>query len=100
MFEHSSTNAGSRGRPTLEASLKAESYERRKGWDAESVEVFTDVENPENLSQTLKDKGFAVSEVGTGAGSRNTVEVKMQWPQAPIVSVDALEDWMMRKRHR
>lgn len=79
----------------LEASLEggAESYELRKDEDAESAEVFTDVENLENLSQTLKDKGFAVSEVELRWVPSNTVEVSdADQARSLLKLIDALED--------
>lgn len=79
----------------LEASLEggAESYELRKDEDAESAEVFTVVENLENLSQTLKDKGFAVSEVELRWVPSNTVEVSDADASRSLLKlIDALED--------
>lgn len=79
----------------LEACLEggAESYELSKDEDAESAEVFTDVENLENLSQTLKDKAFAVSEVELRWVPSNTVEVSdADQAQSLLKLIDALED--------
>lgn len=61
----------------LEASLEggAESYEVIEDEDGESAVVFTEVGNLETLSQTLKDKGFAVSDVELRWVPSNTVEV-------------------------
>jgi YebC/PmpR family DNA-binding regulatory protein len=61
----------------LEASLEggAQSYELIEDEDGKSAEVFTEVGNLETLSQLLKDKGFAVSEVELRWIPSNTVEV-------------------------
>jgi len=61
----------------LEASLEggAESYELIEDEDGKSAEVFTEVGNLETLSQLLKDKGFAVSEVELRWIPTNTLEV-------------------------
>jgi YebC/PmpR family DNA-binding regulatory protein len=60
----------------LEASLEggAESYELVEDEDGMSALVFTSVGNLENLSQLLKDKGFALSEVELRWIPSNTVE--------------------------
>ncbi len=61
----------------LEASLEgaAESYQLTGEDGIEAAEVFTEVGNLETLSQTLKDKGFGVSEVEMRWVPSNTVEV-------------------------
>ena len=61
----------------LEASLEggAESYELVEDEDGMSALIFTSVGNLENLSQLLKDKGFALSEVELRWIPNNTVEV-------------------------
>ncbi len=77
----------------LEASLEggAESYELI-GED-EASEVFTEVGNLETLSQTLKDKGFALSEVELRWIPRNTVEVSdSNQARSLLKLIDALED--------
>ncbi|NJM71787.1 MAG: YebC/PmpR family DNA-binding transcriptional regulator [Scytonema sp. RU_4_4] len=58
----------------LEASLEgsAESYEMT---EEETAEVFTEVANLENLSQTLKEKGFKVTDAELRWISSNSVEV-------------------------
>ncbi|MBD0309902.1 MAG: YebC/PmpR family DNA-binding transcriptional regulator, partial [Microcoleus sp. T1-bin1] len=58
----------------LEASLEggAESYEMTED---ETAEVFTEVANLENLSQTLKDKGFKVTDAELRWIPSNSVEV-------------------------
>ncbi|MBO3462409.1 YebC/PmpR family DNA-binding transcriptional regulator [Aetokthonos hydrillicola Thurmond2011] len=58
----------------LEASLEggAESYEMT---EAQMAEVFTEVPNLENLSQTLKEKGFKVTDAELRWISSNEVEV-------------------------
>jgi YebC/PmpR family DNA-binding regulatory protein len=77
----------------LEASLEgsAESYELRE--DTESAEVFTEVGNLETLSQTLKHKGFAVSEVELRWVPSNTVDVSdADQARSLLKLIDALED--------
>jgi YebC/PmpR family DNA-binding regulatory protein len=61
----------------LEASLEggAESYELIEDEDGKSADVFTDVENLEALSQTIKDKGFTVSDIELRWVPSNTVEI-------------------------
>lgn len=61
----------------LEASLEggAEFYEITEDEENKSAEVFTEVSNLEALSQTLKDQGFAVSELELRWIPSNTVEV-------------------------
>ena len=75
----------------LEASLEggAESYELT---GEEEAEVFTDVGNLETLSQTLKDKGFAVSEVELRWVPTNTVEVSdLNQARSLLKLIDTLE---------
>lgn len=75
----------------LEASLEggAESYELT---GEEEAEVFTEVGNLETLSQTLKDKGFAVSEVELRWFPSNTVEVSdSDQARSLLKLIDALE---------
>ena len=74
----------------LEASLEggAESYELT----GEEAEVFTDVGNLETLSQTLKNKGFAVSEVELRWIPTNTVEVSdLNQARSLVKLIDTLE---------
>jgi YebC/PmpR family DNA-binding regulatory protein len=73
----------------LEASLEggAESYELM-----EEAEVFTEVANLETLSQTLKHKGFAVSEAELRWIPNNTVEVSdADQARSLLKLIDALE---------
>ena len=77
----------------LEASLEAgaESYELI-GED-EASEVITEVGNLETLSQTFKDKGFAVSEVELRWIPSNTMEVSdSNQARSLLKLIDALED--------
>lgn len=79
----------------LEVSLEggAESYELLEDDDAASALVFTEVGNLENLSQLLKDKGFAVSEVELRWVPSNTVEVSdPEQARSLLKLIDALED--------
>jgi YebC/PmpR family DNA-binding regulatory protein len=79
----------------LEASLEggAEFYELREDEDAETAEVFAEVENLETLSRTLKDKGFAVSEVELRWIPSNTVEVSdADQARSLLKLIDTLED--------
>lgn len=74
----------------LEASLEggAESYELM----GEEAEVFTEVGNLEKLSLTLKDKGFAVSEVELRWVPSNIVEVSdSEQARSLLKLIDALE---------
>jgi YebC/PmpR family DNA-binding regulatory protein len=78
----------------LEASLEggAESYELSGEDGAEVAEVFTEVGNLETLSQTLKDKGFAVNEVELRWVPSNTVEVgDPEQARSLLKLIDALE---------
>jgi YebC/PmpR family DNA-binding regulatory protein len=78
----------------LEASLEggAESYEVIEDEDGESAVVFTEVGNLETLSQTLKDKGFAVSDVELRWVPSNTVEVSDQDQARSLLKlIDTLE---------
>lgn len=78
----------------LEACLKggAESYD----WideDAPAVEVFTTPENLEYLSQTLKTKGYSVSQIETRWIAQNSVEVEdSDQARSLLKLIDALED--------
>jgi len=80
----------------LEASLEggAESYEMTGEDDAEAeAEVFTEVNNLETLSQTLKEQGFAVSQVELRWVPSNTVEVgDPDQARSLLKLIDALED--------
>lgn len=74
----------------LEASLEggAKSYELM----GEEAEVFTEVGNLEKLSLTLKDKGFAVSEVELRWVPSNIVEVSdSEQARSLLKLIDALE---------
>lgn len=76
----------------LETSLEggAESYELIE--DGKSAEVFTNVENLEALSQTLKDKGFTVSDVELSWIPSNTVEVSApEQARSLLKLIDTLE---------
>lgn len=78
----------------LEASLEggAESYELIEDEDAKSAEVLTEVGNLENLSQLLKDKGFAVSEVELRWIPNNIVEVSdLDQARSLLKLIDTLE---------
>ena len=78
----------------LEASLEggAESYELTGEDDTESALVFTEVGNLENLSQTLKNAGLAVSEVELRWIPSNTVEVSdPDQARSLLKLIDALE---------
>jgi len=61
-----------------------------KDEDAESAEVFTDV--LENLSQTLRNKNFAVSEVELHWVPSNTVVSACRISDHCSKLIDALED--------
>jgi len=78
----------------LEASLEgeAESYELITEEDFQGAEVFTKVENLENLERTLKGQGFAVSEVELRWIPHNTVEVSdPELARSLLKLIDALE---------
>ncbi|MCA1995513.1 MAG: YebC/PmpR family DNA-binding transcriptional regulator, partial [Coleofasciculus sp. S288] len=77
----------------LEASLEggAESYEMIE--DEEMAEVFTEVTNLENLSQTLKEKGLPVNDAELRWIPGNTVEVTdPDLARSLLKLMDALED--------
>ncbi|MCL1466702.1 YebC/PmpR family DNA-binding transcriptional regulator [Argonema galeatum] len=80
----------------LEASLEggAESYELTTDEEeGEGAEVFTDVANLENLSKTLKEKGFAVSESELRWIPGNTLEVTDPIQARSLLKLmDALEE--------
>jgi len=78
----------------LEASLEgeAESYELITDEDFQGAEVFTKVENLENLERTLKGQGFVVSEVELRWIPHNTVEVSdPELARSLLKLIDALE---------
>lgn len=75
----------------LEASLEggAESYEIT---ESETAEVFTEVANLENLSKTLKEKGFQVTDAELRWIASNTVEVTdPDQARSLLKLIDALE---------
>lgn len=77
----------------LEASLEggAESYEMIE--EEEMTEVFTEVTNLENLSQTLKEKGLPVNDAELRWIPGNTVEVTdPDLARSLLKLMDALED--------
>lgn len=61
----------------LEACLEAgaDSYELIDTEDGQAAEIFTQVENLEALSQTLKDQGYTVAQVESRWIPQNTIEV-------------------------
>ncbi|MGG6265237.1 YebC/PmpR family DNA-binding transcriptional regulator [Leptolyngbya sp. AN03gr2] len=61
----------------LEACLEggADSYELIDTEDGQAAEIFTTVENLENLSQSLKEQGYTVSQVELRWIPQNTIEV-------------------------
>lgn len=70
----------------------AESYELTAAND-EVAKVFTDVGNLETLSQTLKDKGFGVSEVELHWFPSNTIEVSdAEQARSLLKLINILED--------
>lgn len=74
----------------LEASLEggAESYDT----DSETAEVFTEVANLENLSKTLKEKGFKVTDAELRWIPSNTVEVSVPDQARSLLKlIDTLE---------
>ena len=74
----------------LEASLEggAESYDT----DSETAEVFTEVANLENLSKTLKEKGFKVTDAELRWIASNTVEVSVPDQARSLLKlIDTLE---------
>ena len=74
----------------LEASLEggAESYDT----DSETAEVFTEVANLENLSKTLKEKGFKVTDAELRWIPSNTVEVNVPDQARSLLKlIDTLE---------
>ncbi|MBW4519895.1 MAG: YebC/PmpR family DNA-binding transcriptional regulator [Scytolyngbya sp. HA4215-MV1] len=79
----------------LEASLEggAESYEITEVEDTPAAEVFTQIENLETLSQTLKERGYSVDQVELRWIPQNTIEVTDP-DQARLLLrlMDALED--------
>jgi YebC/PmpR family DNA-binding regulatory protein len=79
----------------LEASLEggAESYEIMSNEDGTGAEVVTSVENLENLSQTLKEKGYIINQAELRWIPNNTVEVAdPDQARALLKLMDALED--------
>ncbi len=74
----------------LEASLEggAESYDT----ESETAEVFTEVANLENLSKTLKEKGFKVTDAELRWIPSNTVEVSVPDQARSLLKlIDTLE---------
>lgn len=61
----------------LEACLEggADSYELIETEEGQAAEIFTTVENLENLSQSLKDQGYTVAQVELRWIPQNTIEV-------------------------
>lgn len=79
----------------LEAALEggAESYELIQEDDKVAAEVFTDIGNLETLQQTLKDKGYGVSNAESRWIPNNTVEVgDPEQARFLLRLMDALED--------
>jgi YebC/PmpR family DNA-binding regulatory protein len=79
----------------LEACLEggAETYELIDTEDGKATEVFTSVENLEALSQTLKEQGYAVAQVGLRWIPQNSVEVTdSDQARSLLKLIDALED--------
>lgn len=75
----------------LEASLEggADTYEMTED---KTAEVFTEVSNLENLSQTLKEKGFTVTDAELRWIPSNTVEVtELEQARALLKLIDTLE---------
>lgn len=71
----------------------AEFYELTAANDDEVAKVFTDVGNLETLSQTLKDKGFEVSEIELHWIPSNTIEVSdVELSRSLLKLIDILED--------
>lgn len=78
----------------LEASLEggAESYEFADDEDGKSAEVFTEVSHLEELNQTLRDKGFTISEAELRWIPGNTVEVSdPEQARSLLKLIDTLE---------
>jgi YebC/PmpR family DNA-binding regulatory protein len=78
----------------LEASLEggAESYDLLEDEEDKSAQVFTEVSHLETLSQLLKDKGFAVSEVELRWIPSNTIEVSdSEQARSLLKLIDTLE---------
>jgi YebC/PmpR family DNA-binding regulatory protein len=79
----------------LEASLEggAESYELTEDEDTVGAEVFTEITNLENLSQTLKQKGYQVIESELRWIPGNNIEVDdPDIARSLLKLMDALED--------
>ena len=79
----------------LEACLEggAESYELIETEDGQIAEVFTEIENLEALSQTLREQGYSVSQVELRWIPQNTVEVTdSEQARSLLKLMDALED--------
>lgn len=79
----------------LEAALEggAESYEISEEEDGPVAEVFAEVTNLQNLSQTLQDSGFEVLESELRWIPNNTVEVTdFDQARSLLKLIDALED--------
>ncbi|NES98045.1 MAG: YebC/PmpR family DNA-binding transcriptional regulator [Desertifilum sp. SIO1I2] len=79
----------------LEASLEggAETYEISEEEDGPVAEVFAEVTNLQNLSQTLQDSGFEVLESELRWIPNNTVEVTdFDQARSLLKLIDALED--------
>ncbi len=79
----------------LEACLEggAETYDWIETEEGQAAEVLTTPENLEHLSQTLKDKGYTVSQIETRWIPQNTVEVEdSDQARSLLKLMDALED--------
>lgn len=79
----------------LEASLEggAESYELVMMDDVSGAEVFTDVVGLEHLSQTLRDRGYALGDVELRWIPENTLDVSDPMQARSLLKLmDALED--------
>lgn len=79
----------------LEASLEggAESYELVMMDDVPGAEVFTDVAGLEHLSQTLRDRGYALGDVELRWIPENTLDVSDPMQARSLLKLmDALED--------
>jgi YebC/PmpR family DNA-binding regulatory protein len=78
----------------LEASVEggADTYEPFNEEDGEGAEVITEVTNLENLSQTLKDKGFKVTDLELRWIPNNTVEItNLDQSRSLLKLIDTLE---------
>jgi YebC/PmpR family DNA-binding regulatory protein len=79
----------------LEACLEAgaETYELLDAEEGEVAEVFTEIENLENLSQVLKDQGYTITQVELRWIPKNTTEVTdSDQARSLLKLMDALED--------